>query len=82
MIGTRLATWPMDVYDVPAGSYGPDPSGVWRATTPNGLLANLSKHVVTEYNDGTITVAPSILVTDGQGHSWHGYLTRGTWSSC
>lgn len=51
--------------------------GIWYACTPNGLLGNLSKHEVTEHEDGTITVSPSILVT-GDGE-WHGYLEHGVW---
>jgi hypothetical protein len=44
------------------------------------MTANLSGHEVTKHDDGTITVSPSILVTDGAaGHSWHGFLERGIW---
>ena len=49
----------------------------WMCCTPNGMLGNLSKHEVTEHEDGTITVSPSILVTGEK--SWHGYLERGVW---
>ena len=55
----------------------------WWASTPNGLGANLASHEVTEHADGTITVSPSILVTDGAaGHRWHGYLEAGVWREC
>lgn len=58
--------------------------GYWHACTPNGLLGNLSGHEVVEYEDGTITVSPSILVTshDSKGNEhvrWHGYLEHGVW---
>lgn len=45
------------------------------------MLGDLSKHDVTEHEDGTLTVSPSILI-GGQGTSlptWHGYLERGVW---
>lgn len=53
--------------------------GVWYAMTPNGLLANLKKHTVTEHDDGTITVQPSILVNGGRHEEWHGFLEAGVW---
>lgn len=70
--------------------------GYWYAMTPNGHLANLSAHVVTEHEDGSITVSPSILVRlpetalgdvfnrDGrhEGQLWHGFLERGVWREC
>lgn len=57
--------------------------GFWHATTPNGMTCGLAKHQVTEHDDGTITVSPSILVNDGTaGHSWHGFLERGIWREC
>jgi hypothetical protein len=53
------------------------------ACTPDGRLANLSKHTIVEHPDGTITVSPSILVTGGGNDgSWHGYLDRGVWREC
>lgn len=55
---------------------------VWYAMTPNGLLANLKHHTVTEHDDGTITVQPSIEVGAGTGRRsqyWHGFLEAGVW---
>lgn len=57
------------------GTYWFDNS--WWAATPNGLIAALSNHTVTEHEDGTITVFPSILC-EGET-SWHGYLEGGVW---
>lgn len=38
----------------------------------------LRTHTVTEHEDGTITVSPSIFdAPDG----WHGFLERGVWRS-
>lgn len=57
--------------------------GIWYAVPPNSpdLLANLSKHQVVEHEDGTLSVSPSILVSNSSG-SWHGYLERGIWRDC
>lgn len=57
--------------------------GEWYGRTPNGLLCNLSGHTVTVHDDGSITVSPSILVSNGQGGvMWHGFLERGVWKEC
>ena len=56
--------------------------GIWHGCVPSGLLANLGAHQVVEHDDGTISVKPSILVSDGQGAQWHGYLERGIWREC
>ena len=72
-----------DVFE--PGEYGRHPyDDNWYACTPNGMLGNLAAHEVTEHEDGTITVSPSILVTssDSKGNAhvrWHGYLERGYW---
>lgn len=59
--------------------------GRWMARPPTGGVGDLSNHEVTEHEDGTITVAPSILITstdgDGEKEVWHGYLERGAWRS-
>lgn len=65
------------------GEYGWDPRhGVWLANTPNDHLGDLRNHDVTEHEDGTITVRPSIRVSDGDGELWHGWLERGVWREC
>jgi len=64
--------------------------GFWYLYLPYCGLANLSNHQVTEHEDGTITVSPSILLYSHG--SWdeekqmrvetkqrHGYLERGIW---
>lgn len=69
--------------DIRAGDYFIDPTGGWDAMTPDGRLCNLRDHKVTEHDDGTITVAPSILVSGGgRPGSWHGFLERGVWREC
>jgi len=69
------------------GDYWKAKEGFWYAVTPNGLLANLAGHSITEHEDGTITAAPSIATSGykdvGEGQaSWHGYLKRGVWEEC
>lgn len=64
------------------GDYYQGKDGYWTAQTPNGHYANLRKHEVTEHEDGTITVSPSILVSDGIGPVWHGYIKHGVWEEC
>jgi hypothetical protein len=56
----------------------------WAGKVPNGMRCGLRHHVVTEYPDGTITVAPSILLTcpGAPEWDWHGFLERGVWRTC
>jgi hypothetical protein len=66
------------------GEYGrwADDDNHWYAHCPGAddLVANLSSHAVVEHEDGTITVSPSILCSDGaEGHVYHGFLERGVW---
>lgn len=87
MRGTRVADGMFEGSAVfVAGNYGrvevKPGEWEWRGVAPNGMLANLVAHTVTEHDDGTITVEPSILVSDGNGKSWHGYLDEGAWRSC
>jgi hypothetical protein len=61
------------------GEYGKI-GDTWFACTPDGRLGDLSNHEVTEHEDGTITVSPSILVSaGGKLGEWHGYLEHGVW---
>jgi hypothetical protein len=66
------------------GDYG-KVRGVWHARPPKGNLGGLANHTVTEHEDGTITVSPSILITShksgtaGETTVWHGFLERGVW---
>lgn len=86
MQGTR-ADWPFDGLP-PEGSYYKVPEGTWHACTPGGYPANLAAHTVTEHEDGTITVTPSIKVSlptmrdAAEKELWHGFLERGVWRSC
>jgi hypothetical protein len=51
----------------PRGAYWRDSRGVWCAVTTNGRLGSLEGHTVTEHDDKTITVSPSILVYAVEG---------------
>lgn len=83
--------------DTDPGGYQPGDYGRWEGEwycrcpypTPDDdygprMQGRLGQHDVTEHEDGTITVSPSILVQTTWGpdrtpHEWHGYLERGTW---
>ena len=64
------------------GDYGKDVHGVWRARALRLSSGNLSQYEVTEHEDGTITVSPSILIEQPPIGTWHGYLRRGVWEEC
>lgn len=86
MNGVRVTEWDGSTLLQP-GEYAKHPKlGTWFGCTPNGHMGTLGQHDVTEHDDGTITVSPSILVTtsaDGRDvEVWHGYLERGIWRSC
>ena len=71
-----------DELPVNQGEYGRSPiDEKWYARVPaEGFgVGSLAKHDVIEHEDGTITVAPSILMTGHDGKQWHGYLTKGIW---
>lgn len=57
-------------------------SGNWNMFHPDTGLGDLGNHNVTEHDDGTITVSPSIMITfktkEGE-KSCHGYLEKGVW---
>lgn len=84
MVGKRVSLIPQEggFQLLNPGEYGCWTNGEWYAETPNGHAANLSAHQVTEHDDDTITVSPSILVSDGKGPVWHGFLERGVWREC
>jgi hypothetical protein len=50
---------------------------VWYVRDPAGRVGALRDHAVTEHEDGTISVSPSIL--DPSPGGWHGWLERGLW---
>jgi hypothetical protein len=58
---------------------------MYLACAPNGHSCNLQAHQITEHEDGTITVAPSISISYSRDRGktyvelWHGYLEKGVW---
>lgn len=72
------------VSNMQPGDYGLY-EGRWYCCTPKQGFAYLTGHSdpsrdweVTEHEDGTITVKPSI----NQVGRWHGYLEKGIWREC
>ena len=64
------------------GDYGQKESGRWVVRPPGCHSGGIPKHNVLEHSDGTITVTPSILLSDVEPDGtlkeiWHGYLTKG-----
>ena len=83
MIGRRV--YPRDngrLY-LQEGDYGLNPNdGSWYGRPFGHHAGSFKQHQVIEHEDGTITVSPSILLTDYSEHDgekviWHGYLERG-----
>jgi hypothetical protein len=87
VIGRRLASLaefyqgqPGDYCKVTSDEPGAAPGHtVWYIRDPAGSVGQLRDHKVTEHDDGTITVSPSILNPRPGG--WHGFLERGEWRS-
>ncbi len=78
MIGCRLPDGWHSSASKP-GDYWRTPDGHWEIVDPAGAIGRLDNHTVTEHEDGTITVSPSILNPNPGG--WHGFLERGHWRS-
>jgi hypothetical protein len=59
--------------------------GTWLIFIPDCGIGCLRNHTVTEHEDGTISVVPSILTNghnEGVPTQAHGYLTHGEWRAC
>lgn len=59
-------------------------AGWWQVTTPDGCIGSLNPaiHSIVEHADGTITVTPSIDMSQKRPGGWHGWLTNGEFISC
>ena len=70
-----------DEYALAQGEYGKDVYGEWFVCppAPGFGTGSIRQHDVTEHEDGTITVSPSIPVYGHFDKQWHGYLERGIW---
>ena len=68
-------------YALEMGEYGKDLKGHWfyRVPVPGFGTGGLDKHQITEHENGTITVQPSILCYGSFDKTWHGYLEKGVW---
>ena len=90
MIGSRVE-WDSQLLN--PGEFAKLPDGTWYAQTPNDHTVNLRLHAVVEHEDGTITVAPSIVAlsapddcgeprSQSERQLWHGFLEHGVWREC
>lgn len=82
-VGVRMDIEGQDFDKLPPGGYGwCEKLQRWFCRVPDErfFTGSLRSHQVTEHEDGTITVNPSILCGDGEGNSWHGWLIKGEWS--
>ena len=62
------------------GDYGQDGKGEWHVRPPGQHMGSIPQHTVTEHEDGTISVSPSIKLNDEYGEQiWHGWLVNGEW---
>ena len=85
MIGARIYPDAEGRLRLAEGDYGKGADGIWYARPPGVPMRSIENHEVTEHEDGTITVSPSILVTTEENDcriEWHGYLRRGVWEKC
>ena len=59
-------------------------AGWWNVTCPDGRGGTLNPdvHAITEHEDGTISVHPSIDLSQRIPSGWHGWLERGVFRSC
>ena len=83
MQGRRLSDSVDHIGDAEPGDYwfyegGPGEGRVLWIRDPMGMFGRCAKHEVTENDDGTVTVRPSIL--DGGRGEFHGWLTDGRWT--
>lgn len=58
-------------------------AGWWLVRTPDGCCGSLNPavHTVVEHEDGTITVTPSLDMSQQKPGAWHGWLRRGVFES-
>lgn len=75
LMASRVAGWRKLAAGDPAYSLGIR----WIITAPDGSQGSIREgtHTVTEHDDGTITVEPSLVMPSG----WHGWLRQGRFTS-
>lgn len=74
MQGRRVYPDEKGVLRLAEGDYGRHSELGWMARPPGCSMGSLEDHQVTEHEDDTITVSPSI-----DAGTWHGHLVRGVW---
>lgn len=84
MIGKRLTDNLSDAHDftwdwVKPGDYFKKSDGSWFVMAPSGESGRVVEPIwkITEHDDKTITVHPSIFFNSP--HGWHGFLEHGVW---
>jgi hypothetical protein len=80
--GTRVKRLKKDWSNLVEGAYAKLPNGDWAIHPPGGHYGTISPsvHTITEHDDGTVTMSPSILYhASGTFEGWHGYLEKGVW---
>ncbi len=85
VIGRRIYPDAEGYLALEPGDYGKDLTGKWWCMPPRGVNGPaaggcLVNHTVTEHEDGTITVSPSILLPGAC--TYHGFLEHGQWREC
>lgn len=62
------------------GDYNKNLLGTWWFRPPGGQMGHLDGWTITEHEDGTITVSPSILeYNNDRSVRCHGFLEHGMW---
>ncbi len=67
------------------GEYSKWSDGSWMLCLPTGIHGRINDKIwkITEHDDNTITVSPSIKTTCGDHkYDWHGFLEKGVWREC
>jgi hypothetical protein len=81
MIGRRVYPDIEKGFDWKPGDYGKW-KDVWLLCLPTGIMGTIdNRWNIIEYDDGTITVYPSIQTTSPNDpeKNWHGFLDKGIW---
>lgn len=82
--GRRVWLDSEDCYKLESGDYTKTQHDFYMCRVPELCFhaGSLRGHKITEHEDGTITVSPSILHTEPNVGQWHGYLECGVWREC
>ena len=83
--GRRItdSEYPIDPRDFKAGDYAIVSRAGQRELwfrDPLGAVGRVIHHTITEHDDGTVTVNPSIMVEGNPAGVFHGWLKQGVWT--